>query len=471
MENEIKFYPLTPAQVGTLSIEQLCGRIYNNLCIMVNFEQDDIDPKKMEEAINLSIERDPSKTMRLRNFKEGKEKVIKQYFVEKPESKCVTVSFDSDKKMYKFINKQHMKPFPNDFQDCDLYRVALIKRANGRYSLLVCMYHLTCDAYSIIKFVEDVVKVYISLTQNTEMPAPFAPLMPVYEELWAYTDSSKHEKDITFWNEYWKKLKQVPQYSTLNGFHDKSGAYIPGQKYGNMAYVLNNKATHVNCKVPKELLEKMQAFCMQHGFSDKMLYVLAFKSWFAKQSDRNASFILNDIVANRGKKSFANTVGNTSTGIVMALDAPNDMNIVDACKYTLNNQLSTYKHCMTINMERDAGLYGLMGLDKVPPVEKFWLKGTSSVLFTYQPYIPLGQYNMKVSIERFSSGSSPFPLYMTVMPTDTYSGDMNLNYEYMTKIYKEEDILKYHKYLLKFMETAIANPEITLNELIDLDVE
>lgn len=469
MEKEIKFYPLTTTLEGVMRTEPLCGRIYNNLCIMVNFEQDDIDPVLMEEAVNKSILRFPSTVVRLRNFTEGKTKIMKQYFVDAPESKCMTASFDSDKKMYKFIDKIHLTPFPNDFQDCDLYRIALIKRANGRYSLLVCMYHAIADAYGIISIVTDVLSVYKALRNNTEMPKPFAPLMPAYEELWGYHTSVKHDKDLAFWNKYWTDLRHDPQYITLNGFHDKSGSYIKGEKYGNMIYLLNFKATQVNYRLSKEMTEKIRDFSIKNGFSDKMLYLLALQSWFTKQSDKNLAFTINDVMANRGKRSFAKTGGCVSTAVLFGLDVPTELNVIDAAKEMLKAQLGCYKHCTLLSDESDVIAVKRMGLDQAKPMKGMWIRGNCSMLFTYQPYVPMDELDLKMSIERFTSGTAPFPLYMTVMPTDTYSGEMNINYEYMTKIYKEKDIVRFHKYLVKFLETAINHPELTLDQLIEMD--
>lgn len=465
MSNETKYYPLTSSHRLLTQAEGFVGKIYNNLCIMVNFEQDNIDPAIMEKAINLSIDRFPSTRVRRHDVKEGKKKVAMQYFVEKSETKCVCLSFKNDDKMYKYIHKLVRTPFPHDYQDCDLYKVFLVKRANGRYSILVCFYHLIADAYGIIKFIEDVAKVYKSLKDNTEMPEPFLPILPAYQESWDYEKSPRREKDLAFWKDFYMS-KPVAQYATINGFHDKY-AYIPGKKYGNYLNIFNIKATQSNYKIPKELNERVETFAAQNRFSAKIIYLLALKTWLSKQTDMTEEFFLLDLCANRSKKITAKTGGSFASNIHFYLDAKNSMKFIDACKYTVEWEYKFLKHRRTSQSDIEPIINERTNIDKV--FDKGWVRGTSAFLFTYQPYFTTGNDDFKMSVERFTTGKSPMPMYITVMPTDTYSGETNVNYEYMTKNHTEENIAEFHSFLLKFLDKATSNPQMTLSELMNVE--
>lgn len=464
MSSEIKYYPMTESHKLLLQAEALTGKTYNNLCIMINFEQDDIDPSVMEEAINKSILRFPSTYVRRHDVKEGKKKVAKQYFVEMPESKCISISFKDDKKMYKYIDKFVKKPFPHDYQDCDLYKVNLLQRANGRYSLLICMYHLIADAYGIIRFVEDVINVYKALKHNTEMPKPFEPLLPAYQIEWDYETSERHAKDIEFWRDFLDSVP-APQYATINGFHDKY-AYIPGKKYGNYLNIFNFKAKQTNYRISKELNERVETFAKQNKFSAKIIYLIALRTWLSKQTDKTEEFYVLDLMANRSKKIVANTGGSFASNIHFYFNAKNSMTFLEACKYTSVCQYKYMRHGKAYDREVGDLIAKKVNLDK--KFENGWVRGTSALLFTYQPYFAAKDNEMKMSIERFSTGKSPMPMYITIMPTDTYSGEMNVNYEYMTKNHSEENIAEFHKFLLKFIDKATSNPNMTLNELMEV---
>ena len=463
MSEEIKYYPLNASQkVITLS-ERLVGQTYSNLCIMINYEQDDIDPEIMEKAVNLAIDRCPSTRLRRHDFKDGKKKIIKQYFVEEPETKCECVSFKSDDKMYKYINKLVRKPFPNKYQDCDLYKIYLVKKADGRYSLLTCFYHFIADAYAIIKFFNDVTDIYKALKTNTEMPEPFLPLLPAYQEVWDYETSEKRQKDIEFWKEFYRS-RPAPQFATLNGFKNKY-TYIPGKKYGNSVSIFNTKAVQTNYKISKELNEKVDAFAIQNGFSSKVIYMLGVKNWLSLNTDMTEEFLFQNLSANRTKKKFAKTGGTFADNLPLYLDAKNSMTFLEACRYTAETEYQIMKHGQSLQEDFNPFIEESIGLDKM--IDKGWILGSSGIIFTYQPFLSRESY-LKTSTERFTSGKSPAPIYMTIMPADNYSGEMNINYEYLTKIHKEEDIAEFHNYLIKFLDKATSNPEMTLTELMNV---
>ena len=464
MSEEIKYYPITASQKVITLAEKFVGKTYSNICTMTNFEQDDIDPETMEKAINMAIDRCPSSRLRRHDFKENKKTVIKQYFVEQPETKCECVSFNNDAKMYKFINKMVTKPFPNKSQDIDLYKIYLVKRANGRYSILVCFNHFISDAYGIIKFIEDVKDIYIALKNNTEMPEEFLPLLPAYQEVWDYETSEKRQKDIEFWKEFFGS-RPAPQFAALNGFRNKK-TYIPGKKYGNFIYIFNTKAVQTNYTVPKELNDKVNAFAAQNGFSPKAVYLLGLKTWLSKNCDMIEEFILIDLAANRNKKKFAKTGGTFADNQPLYLDAKNSLSFIDACKHTVDTEYKIMRHGQSLQEDFDPIIKERVQIDKM--FDKGWVRGTSAFLFTYQPFAEPGKSGIKTTTERFTSGKSPLPIYITIMPTNNFSGDMNINYEYMTKVYKEEDIAEFHEYLLKFLDKATSNPEMTLTDLMNV---
>ena len=464
-KNNVTYYPTLKIHGCLFQAEGLVGKIYNNLCVMINLEQDDIDPDMMENAINQTILRFPSTRLRRHDVKENGKKVVKQYFVDEPETKCVRLSFKNDKKLYKFVNKLVSTKFPNDYQDCDLYKVFLVKRENGRYSVVMCMYHLIIDSYGFAKFSEDFCNVYHAMKNNTEMPQPFKPLIPAYQTVWDYETSKRREIDIEFWKDYWNSIPALPQYAALNGFENKQ-TNIPGKRYGNFLYIFNCKAVQTNYKIPKELVERADALAKENKFSTKMLYMLALRTWLSRNTEKTEEFLLIDLLANRSNPKVAKTGGCFADGMPFYLDAKNNMSLLEACKYTSSCQYKFYMHSKLYEADAKEQLEKNMNYDK--KFDKGWVRGTSAFLFTYQPRFMETDGNYKISYERFTTGKSPLPIYITVMPNDTYTGDLNVNYEYMTKVHKEEEIAEFHNFLLRFLDKATSNPELTLNELMDI---
>ena len=92
------------------------------------------------------------------------------------------------------------------------------------------------------------------------------------------------------------------------------------------------------------------------------------------------------------------------------------------------------------------------------------MTGYTTLGTTYQPYIDFAGDEIPTRLETFSTGANTLPLYLTIMALDN-SGDLNFNYDYMTKFFTEETMKKTHEHVTKFLKAAIANPEMTLLEL------
>lgn len=485
MSNEIKYYPFTESQYVVRQAEGLCGQIYNNITILLNFDQDDIDADLMENALNQAIERFPSAKTRVHDFKKSELEAIeghevkvnpiltksnpnqtdpiipRQYFAESTDVKCERMSFKSDKKMYKFIDKFVKTPFPNNYNDCPLFQVILVQRESGRYAALLKFYHVIADTYGLLKYCEDFVMIYKSLKEGTPMPKPLLPILPALEEAWSYEGSEQEQKDITFWNEFWHSVK-TPQGATLNGFDNKK-CYIPGKKYNNLINLFNTKAKQVNYRISADLTNRVNEFAAENNISPKIVYLLSLFTWVSMHCDNYDAFTFNDISANRSKLKFSKTSGSFASSMWHYLNAEDSLTFTEACNKVKSNYFKCAKHALLNNAVLTTELAKIIEIEafKLP-----WVRSTIAINFTYQPYIMASSdQTLKMSMERFASGKSPMPLYAMFMPTDNYTGEMNLNFEYCLSMHSKKDFDEFYPFMLKFLDTAVSNPETTIGEL------
>lgn len=458
------YYPVTSSQMNILQGEGV-GRAYSNINILFHFESD-IDVKILEQAVNTALERMPTSRLRRHSFadeKNPKQKEILQYFSDEPIDKVSVMSFKSEKKMNKYLEKLSKKPFPKKCEDVCLYHIILINKPDGKTALYCKMHHFINDAYGIMIFAKDLLKIYKVMLNGGEMPKALDPALPAFEGQWDYFGSKKEAKAQEYWDNFWN-THDIPQFGTINSPEDDKQT-LRDEKFGNQFNLFHKKAAYAAYPFKKELIDKINAYAAESNVSAQVLFLLAYRTYVYKMSGGRAEKqVLQTMNANRSKKNTKNTTGTLVSGYYFYFDVKNSETFAEACKYTSNMQLEYYKHCRIRNSLSNRNLSAHLPKEKI--FYKGWIRSWTTNMFTYQPYQIDIDSDIKFRMERFSSGITAMTIYLTIMYMDNYTGDLMGCYDYSSYNYSEETIKKFHYYMVEFLERALDNPEKTLDELM-----
>lgn len=448
-------YPLTGGQQLILTAEKIYYlKSSQNIATSMTFDSP-IDPEKMLSAMRIELGRNDVAAMRL--HKNGRET---QFYISAlpPEgvdlvdlSKLTSEAFDD------YINKLSRTPFPNKRLDTQLYNVFLAKCPDGKYMLYFLVHHIVMDTVGIFIVTSNILKIYEALMNGTDIPPYRGDLIKLYNQDMEQTEAKaeKLERDKTFWKEV--ELATEPLYNSVNGKNTKCKVFVKGARYGKSTQLVKIRGKQINLSIPKALAERVSQFCGEQNISEQALCLLGLRSHLARENG-----FVNDVsvylsIAKRASLLEKRVAITRADVLLYRMNIPNDTTVLEACRYYSTRQLELYKH-------DSVSVFELTGLYKerfgTPPMYDY-----PDMYVTYQKYgidIPLG---MKYHVQRYESGISAMPLSLLIVDADG-SGDLLCNYEYNTSMVEPKSIYALHEHLLHFLQTAVNEPDMTLEQIM-----
>lgn len=423
------------------------------------FVDEPLDLMLLKKAAEEAVSRNDSFGMRV--TKQGKE--VMQYFTDR-RVLCIEMKDFSGQKqetMEAFFYKTARTPFP--LYDRPLAKIYIIRTPDGNAGLFTCICHLMMDAYALNMFYRDVVSVYMALRDNTPMPAPVRSCESVIQKELEYLSSDRHKADLNFWKQEMLSLGKSPVYTHVNGpaALEKYRRFIRKPDYPFAINVhLRATAKHEILLVEKQDVESMKDFCCKHNLSTmQMLFYVGLRTYLARVNNRTADVTVADVVARRGTLEEKLSGGSRPLALFCRTVIEENTSFEDALDHLMEKQNTLYRHANASTMQVIQMMYDLYGMK---PYE-----GYCTMYLTFQP-VPMDVgHNLKVRSEWYCNGTAAMSTYVTVMD-DNSSGALRCYYEYLDKFIKAETIQSCHNYMLKVIRTGIADPSVTMKELLDL---
>ncbi|MBE5758793.1 MAG: hypothetical protein E7332_02020 [Clostridiales bacterium] len=451
-----KYYPLTSGQrINFFSWKYSPIKSIVDICTMVHYDAE-LNEEILKQAIYLAILRNPSSKVRLHLV----DKEYKQYFSDAAPEQIEILDYTdkTEDDLRADADAWSKIPFPNKSLDVQLYRVKLIRKAEGKFSIYFCVSHMLFDAFSLMAMVKDMMECYLALRDSKPLPPLKENLMKVYEEDWTYPTSKKHEKDRAFWGNVYKEGGE-PKYTSLNGYEAKEN--FLGKKIspraGKTLYLFRVAAKHYNARLAKEIADAVNAYAESIQVSPQVIYLLAIRSMLSKVNKDENDVTFMNTVARRATLAQKTGFGTRVLAVLFRAKLDNaNMSFREACLEMQRLQFAYYQHS---NIDTSEVLDMQTEFYKAPATT-----GYTTVSVTYQPYIAFAGDEIPTRLETFSTGANTMPCYLTIMAVDN-SGELNFNYDYMTMFFTEETMKKTHEHVTKFLKAAMEDPERTLLEL------
>ncbi len=450
-----KYYDLSDAQrILFYNQKFTIYKQVNNICTLVLVDTR-LNFDTLKKAIIKAYERNDS--FRIRIVKVNKE--MKQYFAEHEDPDIKYLDFrgkthgEMDKKLYKIARKK-VSVFGKQMS-----KVYMVNSFDGKCGIYFVVSHMIMDSWAITTFFRDVLSVYEALSNGTDMPKPLTSYEELLKEELKYKNTEAYKADLEFWQ---KTLDaSEPIFTHVNG-SSVLEEYRKKKKDPNLRYAkffsLNTKANNVMLPVPKELVEQMNAYCIDNKVTMQSLIIMAFRSYYSKVNNREKDISFYTTVARRGTLAEKNTGGSRVHFYPFRMIFEEKDTFKKACQVISEKQTEVYRHA-EIDPLKILGIW--KKIFNISSVETY-CAGT----ITFQPVnLSFGKFN--VESKWYGNGTSAQQLYLTVMDGDG-TGSLKFYYEYQTKSITLETVQKLHSYMLKALSAAVEKDEITIGELLNI---
>ena len=455
----MKIYDLSPAQGVIMFVLMLSKGKSHIMNIPTSILIDDeMDFDILKEAIALEVERNDA--LRIRFIKEGKE--AKQYFKEKEED--VQVGFldfsgqtaEAQERALKELAGKGFKQFKEP-----LYRFYMIKGSDGTCGVFSNIHHLIMDSFAIMNMYKDIFEVYYALKNNTEMPKPLGSYEEILQKELEYPGSEREAQDEAFYRE--KFSGSEPIYTNIIGPErlDKFRKKHPGARHvlpSLAEYIFFTKAAHTVMEIGSEDEEKYFDFCREYNIPFQCLFTMGMRTYLSYKNRREKDISIIGTVARRATLKEKRSGGTRIHFYPGRTIMPEETTFMEGLEMIKENQNEYFRH---IDYPSPKHLALIAEVNNLKSAEYH------AAQITYQPVVMSVGDNLNIKTKWYSNGDCLHRLYVTIMHNMSKGGGMDVYYEHLIRYTKPEDIRRCHEGIVKIMNMGIANPDMTVGELLD----
>jgi len=444
-----EYFRLSSDQVALYVYVAGAPRALLNMPTRVDIEEE-IDEEKILEALRLTVTRLPFCRIRLHEYEP--DNFLQYYCDDEPEGiELVDMSDKTDADVDEYLLEKAREPFPNDYNDVQLYDAKLIRGPEGKHTVFFNGYHMIMDSVGLITVITYFDKVYSALIHGAELPVPVIGPEKHIEKSWKYKESSRAQADIDWWR---AQFDTQPVFSSMNP--KPSPEYVEGTTYGLPLRFDQFLCSSLVIKIPAETVSKINDAALKNNMSAQVYYALALRTWLYKMS--GSEDICFDTTASRRSALFERDCGMTiAHQLVWRSVIPGTLSFAEALRKLDISQKDMYRHTgvelkdfLNYTNER----YGF-------PEDAIF----RSLVFTYQPYFTTEGVELKFKANHVNTGYAFQPLYLNLMPHDG-SGDLYADYLYSHSYLDGENLKRFHEFMMKFILAGIENPEKTVDGLV-----
>jgi len=445
------YIPLSSGQKGLMDYYGHLPTQFLNLVARIDLETE-IDEDVALEAIRTAVKLLPYCCLRLHD---DKEKGLVQYLSDEEPQGIELLDFTKKSESWvdDFCVEQAGTAFGNNARDVQLYSVKLLRVAGGKHIALFRVHHVIVDAYALMYMISYFDKCYAALSSGTELPPEgLDPIIDI-EQSWKYDDSNRSKADIEWWK---KNLGKELHFTSINGKGNPE--FVKGQNYGRDLTMLQRRRKTITRQIPKELVDKVNASAIEYNVSPQIFYMLALRTYLSIVCDTDDVTI--DCTVARRATLVAKKSGMTRANMVwMRSVISPKVSFAEGVRQLSDVQRETYRHAdfLVTNMGQI-----LKDTEYKAPAGMTY----KTILMTYQPYFDIENAHFKFTAQQVTNGVASCPLYLNIMPLDA-SGSLWAYYQYAVGYTKPESLESFHKFMLKFVDGGIDNPEKTLEQLWD----
>lgn len=455
--DHIKYYDLTPGQKLLLFSQSFTVHKQINNIFTLTLVEKKLDFYLLKSAIELAYEQNDA--FRLRITKNGRK--IQQYFAdrEKPDIKTLDFTGQTEESMDKCLHAYAKKPIR--IFNRSMTRVFLVHSWNGLDGIYFGVSHLILDSWGICVFLQYVMEVYDALLNSTPLPKPLKSLESLLQKDLMYVGSAQEQKDREFWqNEFGSKepslISHINGPALLEAYRKKKKDPTIG--YAN-TFSFRTAGRHEVLYVPKEDVEKIQAFCDQQRISMQSVFMLGVRTALSKLNNRQKDIGIYMTNARRGTLEEKRTGGSRVHSSIFRTIFDEEKTFEQACQETYSYQMRLYRHA-------EFGTVEMIGMEAQAYNRKGYFTGWHTTVFTFQPIKLVLKDGTPLRTKWYCNGASSSVHYLTMMDADA-TGALRCYYEYQKHTVTARRVREFHSLMTQAVMAGVSNPTVTLGAILD----
>ncbi len=459
----IAYFDLTPAQKAQYQkIQEYNTQQVANICISMTL-QSPLDFGLLKKCIQLEYER--YECLRIHFTAPDEQGEIKQYIIPQDhrDISYVNLSGGSDEDAYQTMLQWSKEPF--DGSDVPLSEFIMISLPDGFHGLYLKIDHRLADSCAVTVMVNDIMELYCHYRFGSPYPEDLSSYTAMVEkDLKKSTLPKKVAKDAAYWAETFEQYGE-PKYSDISGNsvleESRKTHANPNLRAADREMKHNQidrKVYHLDGFATQNLMD----YCMNHHVSMTNLLLLGMRTYLSKVCDGQKDISIRNYISRRSTHAEWTSGGNRTIAYPCRTVIEPDTTFEEALLEVQNVQNHVYRHA---NYDPALLSKQMKTLYPVP-------KNTSyeSVGLTYQP-MPVRLKNehlhgIAIKNTWIPNGSASQKVYLTVSHNPEDLG-LNFYFRYQTAHLNEHDIELFYYYLMRILFKGIAEPEMTVEEIME----
>lgn len=415
-----------------------------------------LDFDLLKKALNIEIERNDA--LRLRFTKvDGK---IKQYFIDPYKIDDVPcIEFKSKEEQDKYLSRDAKTPIK--FLKGETFRIIFYKTANGKSGIYFNVSHIVTDALGAAVFYMDLLSVYKALLTGSELPAPLYTYEDHIKREFEYLANDKHHgKDAEFYKKYWTENGE-PFYAGVHGPNllEKARKKDPSIRVPKAFDPIHDKVIVTRKYMSKAETDAVYDYCKEHLITPECVLLYGLRAHASKVNYRTPD-VLNMLMCGRRAKKQDKFMGGCVTQPIQIRVITEETDTFDeavskvsSCRNSLLRHMD-YPYLEARGMQQKIFGYATS-------------QGPSCLMFSW---LPIGHAvqnkDLDIDFTAYETGRFSMPLYIFAVP-DVKHGGTDFYYMHRTNLISTETIDLLHENAMKTLRMGIADPKITVCEILD----
>lgn len=322
--------------------------------------------------------------------------------------------------------------------DAPLYRFLLFRTGEDTGGMLVKLHHIISDGWSQMKLCNKICQAYLDLLEGDEVVVEAAPSYQLHvEEQQKYLQSRAYNKDEKYWQ---RMLKQRGQASALK------------QVKGAMVSPVGKRISY---KLSERLNHAIYSFCVNNRVAPFAVFYMAL-AIYLKRTGGEDHFTIGVPVFNRTNFVFKQSGGMFVSTLPFVGEIDENWSFSEFNTHMMESWLEMLRH------QR----FPYTDITRLAAQEQAENGPLFHIALSYQDSKMLDNHDTPVSFEGkwHYSGFQSEQLCIHLSNWEDVR-HYAVNYDYLTQLFREQEISRLHESLVGILEEALADPEKPIHAL------